>query len=615
MGGNRGRGGPKWSRPSDNPPPPVGMRDYQLGPNNRFNAPFNSQQWQRAGLSHNFGFQRPQCSVGMPPRYPPPFLSKKQERSWRWHEQERMKKLAEERREAEKVKRKEREREEKRKKKEEESLKIAQQEKEQEEKEAKMWAEKNEKIRASLQNHQGSPSQSSSHTPASSSCQVDENEQRSKRIKSKPAWVKMGRGLHELDLPLSPSDMVYVGQGAVLGGESETVQRPTDLPLAPGAAVVLPPGSGNTESSWHSSWKDWEMISNWAPWGMSAGQGVGSANLGAGRKRTLSESSCISNVSFTPRKRRLSEADTVCKEVTEQSKLITPVRKYQVNPKVLGARSNARHLNKQTVDTDDGLDLGNLLELEYSSEETLSEGNRNKESRGCRSKRHGRGWCKFGDNCVVRREGALTENQGHQQDHGQSESIEKKDRTKLEIENQNEEEEAGLKVKSFANVDQLCRSKFHGIGKCKCRRRVSGTEVIVGTVGPAVEEDIEQVETQQQQRAHRDRSSGGMLCESDSDPLPSTSQELNPFAPDKNQDRLRLIFEEEARLVMKLKEKRARLKAEAETRKSINLSIKALLEQLTASERRQEEEEEGIQIIAGQLEYYGKLKEEQLPRC
>ena len=454
---------------------------------------------------------------------------------------------------------------------------------------------------------------------------MDENEQRSKRIKSKPAWVKMGRGLHELDLPLSPSDMVYVGQGAVLGGESETAERPTDLPLAPGAAVVLPPGSGNTESSWHSSWKDWEMISNWAPWGMSAGQGVGSANLGAGRKRTLSESSCIPNVSFTPRKRRLSEADTVCKEVTEQSKLITPVRKYQVNPKVLGARSNARHLNKQTVDTDDGLDLGNLLELEYSSEETLSEGNKNKESRGCRSKRHGRGWCKFGDNCVVRREGALTENQAHQQDHGQSESIEKKDRTKLEIENQNEEEEGGLKVKSFANVDQLCRSKFHGIGKCKCRRRVSGTEVIVGTVGPAVEEDIEheqvpkisclwsvtviklQVETQQQQRAHRDRSSGGMLCESDSDPLPSTSQELNPFAPDKNQDRLRLIFEEEARLVRKLKEKRARLKAEAETRKSINLSIKALLEQLTASERRQEEEEEGIQIIAGKGSFLHKF--------
>ena len=50
-----------------------------------------------------------------------------------------MKKLAEERREAEKVKRKEREREEKRKKKEEESLKIVQQEKEQEEKEAKMY--------------------------------------------------------------------------------------------------------------------------------------------------------------------------------------------------------------------------------------------------------------------------------------------------------------------------------------------------------------------------------------------------------------------------------------------------------------------------------------------
>ena len=447
--------------------------------------------------------------------------------------------------------------------------------------------------------------------------QVGENEQRSKKIKPKPAWVKMGRGLHELDLPLSPSEMVYVGQGAVLGGESETVERPTDLPLAPGAAVVLPPGSGNTESSWRSSWTDWEKISNWAPWGMSAGQGV-LGNPGAGRKRTLSESSCISNVSFTPRKRRLSEADTVCKKGTEQAKLITPVRKYQVNPKVLGARSNARHLSKRTVDTDDGLDLGNLLELEYSSEETLSEGNRNKESRGCRSKRHGRGWCKFGDNCVVRREGALTENQAHQEDHGQSESTEKKDRIEKEVEDQNEGKESGLKVKSFANVDQLCRRKFHGIGKCKCTRRASGTEVIVGTVGPVVEEDIEQVpkiscfqsitvfkvEMQQQQRAHRDRISGRMPCESDSDPLPSTSQELNPFAPDKNQDRLRLIFEEEARLVMKLKEKKARLKAEAETRKSINLSIKALLEQLTASEKRQEEEEEGIQIIAGKGSFF-----------
>ena len=452
---------------------------------------------------------------------------------------------------------------------------------------------------------------------------MDENEQRSKRTKSKPAWVKMGRGLHELDLPLSPLDMVYVGQGAVLGGESETSDRPTDLPLAPGAAVVLPPGSGNTESSWRSSWTDWEKISDWAPWGLSAGQGVGSGNPGAGRKRTLSESSCISNVSFTPRKRRLSEADTVCKKVMEQAKLITPVRKYQVNPKVLGARSNARHLSKQTVDTDDGLDLGNLLELEYSSEETLSEGNRNKESRGCRSKRHGRGWCKFGDNCVVRREGALTENLAHQEDQGQSESTEKKDRIEKEVENQNEEKESGLKFKSFANVDQLCRSKFHEIGKCKCRRRVSGTEVIVGTVGPAVEEDIEQVQKissvrsvtvfkmqvkmKQQQRPHRDRISGGMPCENDSDPLPSTSQELNPFAPDKNHDRLRLIFEEEARLVMKLKEKKARLKAEAETRKSINLSIKALLEQLTASERRQEEEEEGIQIIAGKGSFLHSL--------
>ena len=104
-----------------------------------------------------------------------------------------------------------------------------------------------------------------------------------------------------------------------------------------------------------------------------------------------------------------------------------------------------------------------------------------------------------------------------------------------------------------------------------------------------------------------------MLGDSDSDPLPSIPHELNPVVDaDETQDRLRLIFEEEARLVKKLGERKERLKAEAETRKSINLSIKALLEQLTASERRQEEDEESIQLISDQLEYYGKLKQEQL---
>ena len=106
--------------------------------------------------------------------------------------------------------------------------------------------------------------------------------------------------------------------------------------------------------------------------------------------------------------------------------------------------------------------------------------------------------------------------------------------------------------------------------------------------------------------------SEGMSCESNSGPLPPISPENDPFDADENQEHLRLIFEEETRLVSKLREKQSRLKAEAETRKSINLSISRLVEQLAASEKRQEEEEEGIQLISDQLEYYGKLKQEQL---
>ena len=111
---------------------------------------------------------------------------------------------------------------------------------------------------------------------------------------------------------------------------------------------------------------------------------------------------------------------------------------------------------------------------------------------------------------------------------------------------------------------------------------------------------------------HQQRDGTEMLGDIDSDPLPSISHELNPVDADETQDRLRLIFEEEARLVVKLREKKARLKVEAETRKSINESMKVLLEQLTASERRQEKEEESIQLISDQLEYYGNLKQEQL---
>merc|ERR1712192_66017 len=179
------------------------------------------------------------------------------------------------------------------------------------------------------------------------------------------------------------------------------------------------------------------------------------------------------------------------------------------------------------------------------------------------------------------------------------------------VENQNKEEnESMLRVRSFAYVDQLCRSKFHGTRKCKCERRVSGTEVIIGTVGSvvAVGEDAEQVDLEMQ---HQQRDGTEMLGDVDSDPLPTIPHELNPVDADETQDRLRLIFEEEARLVNKLREKKARLKVEAETRKSINESMKVLLEQLTASERRQEEEE-SIQLISDQLEYYGKLKQEQL---
>ena len=107
-----------------------------------------------------------------------------------------MKREAEERRQAEIVKRKERERDEKRRKKEEESNRIAQQEKEQEEEEARRfnsafqckntlklkvfsfrWAEKNEKIRASLkkEGQQGALSQSPNQSSTSYSCQVNLN--------------------------------------------------------------------------------------------------------------------------------------------------------------------------------------------------------------------------------------------------------------------------------------------------------------------------------------------------------------------------------------------------------------------------------------------------------
>ena len=124
-----------------------------------------------------------------------------------------------------------------------------------------------------------------------------------------------------------------------------------------------------------------------------------------------------------------------------------------------------------------------------------------------------------------------------------------------------------------------------------------------------------QVEIKQEPREQRDNltQTGNMFGESHSGPHhPSISPELNPFDADENQERLRLIFEEETRLVRKLREKQSRLKAEAETRKSINLSMSKLLEQLAACEKRQEEEEEGIQLISDQLEYYGKLKQEQL---
>ena len=102
-------------------------------------------------------------------------------------------------------------------------------------------------------------------------------------------------------------------------------------------------------------------------------------------------------------------------------------------------QSNHRHSTRIVNDGKVGIlvrlqdGLGKLLELEYSSsDEILSEGNRNKESRACRSKRHGRGWCKFGDSCVVRREGALSENVA-QEEQGQGETTEKKTKQCNEI--------------------------------------------------------------------------------------------------------------------------------------------------------------------------------------
>ena len=109
------------------------------------------------------------------------------------------------------------------------------------------------------------------------------------------------RGRHELDIHLDGWEMAIVGQGAVQGEEINLQQeRPSHLPLGPGAVVLPPPGSGKPETGWRTWNKEMDPI--WA----SLGRHVVSTGS---RKRTLSESSCISNVSFTPRKRRLSEDD------------------------------------------------------------------------------------------------------------------------------------------------------------------------------------------------------------------------------------------------------------------------------------------------------------------
>ena len=423
--------------------------------------------------------------------------------------------------------------------------------------------------------------------------------------RSRPAWVKMGRGLHELDLL---PDMANVGSGAVQEGESEAEGRPVDLPLAPGAAVVPPPGCGGTSNS-ESGWRSWTKFMHYSLTARSDSvwQGV----PGPGRKRTLSDSSYVSNVSTTPRKRRRSEADNVCEKVPEQIKLTHPIRHYEVNPKALrNARFNTRNIR---VDTDKGLDLGELLELDYL-DETLSERNRSiVESRACRSKRHGRGWCKFGDNCVVRREAALPENSSHQEIQNGKKVAEKGPEKKNENQNQGMNE---FGRNCITSLDKLCRSKFHEVGKCKCQKIVGGTEVIIGTVGGELEQVSNilsgqiRLKRQEQEKEQSGCLTDRMLGVNNSDPISSSPTDLNTFDANEKQDRLRLINEEEARLVRRLRESEARLKAEVETKKSLNQAMRALLEKMSASDKRQEEEMEGIQLISDQLEYYGKLKQE-----
>ena len=303
------------------------------------------------------------------------------------------------------------------------------------------------------------------------------------------------RGRHELDIHLDGWEMAGIGQGAVQGEEINLQQeRPSHLPLGPGAVVLPPPGSGKSETGWRTWNKEMDPI--WA----SLGRHVVSTGS---RKRTLSESSCISNVSFTPRKRRLSEDDVGAKVVPKEVRLIAPSKKYQVNPKALrnsrpSSTSSFKQLqHKQMIDTENGLDLGELLQLEYRTlERNRSEENPTtfeNESRACKSKNHGRGWCKFGDNCVVRRKStAAPKYLPRDQDEEQAKLIMEEVKYEVKVERECAEERISMLGVTFEK-EQSRPGKCNMAGKSQFSRHSTGSSVIQVTGTSRGNNDIEQV--------------------------------------------------------------------------------------------------------------------------
>ena len=304
------------------------------------------------------------------------------------------------------------------------------------------------------------------------------------------------RGRHELDIHLDGWEMAGIGQGAVQGEEINLQQeRPSHLPLGPGAVVLPPPGSEKSETGWRTWIKEMDPI--WA----SLGRHVVSTGS---RKRTLSESSCISNVSFTPRKRRISEDDIGVKVVPKEVRLIAPSKKYQVNPKALrnsrpSSTSSFKQLqHKQILDTENGLDLGELLQLEYP---TL-EGNRSEEnpttfeneSRACKSKNHGRGWCKFGDNCVVRRKStaAPKDRPRDQDEEEQAKLIIEEVKCEVKVERECAEERISMLGVTFEK-EQSRPGKCNMAGKSQFSRHSTGSSVTEVTGTARGNNDTEQV--------------------------------------------------------------------------------------------------------------------------